>query len=92
MTGLVQRRDIEDTIRSLLREITGNSEFLSASASDSFETLGLDSIGMIELVYAVERAFPITIEDEEVLPENFESIGCLAAFIERKLTTAGTAG
>jgi len=92
LTGLVQRRDIEDTIRSLLREITGNSEFLSASASDSFETLGLDSIGMIELVYAVERAFPITIEDEEVLPENFESIGCLAAFIERKLTTAGTAG
>ena len=39
---------------------------------------------MIELVYALENRFAIEIGDDEVAPENFTSIGSLAALVARK--------
>ena len=81
---------IEHTIRTVLRDITANPEFLTSSAEESVEALGLDSIGMIELVYAIEHAFGVSIGDHEVLPENFESVRALSDFIGRKMPAAET--
>jgi acyl carrier protein len=46
--------------------------------------MGIDSVRMIELVYALEDRFSIKIEDEEVRPENFFSIASLVALIASK--------
>ena len=44
----------------------------------------LDSLGILDLVAYLEGEFAITVSDEELLPEHFESLERLTAFVERK--------
>ena len=41
----------------------------------------VDSTGVLELVMFVEETFSITVEDEEIVPENFDSIERLARYV-----------
>ncbi len=45
----------------------------------------IDSTGVIELVSFMEEEFGISINDEELIPENLDSIINLTSFISRKL-------
>jgi acyl carrier protein len=47
--------------------------------------LGLDSIDALELVVALERAYTVIIEDEEVGRKAFASIDALADFVTEKV-------
>jgi acyl carrier protein len=52
---------------------------------DSFLEQGIiDSTGVLELVEWLEKEFDITIKDEELIPENLDSVNLIASFIERK--------
>ena len=44
----------------------------------------IDSTGVLEVIGYLEKEFAITVEDAEMLPENLDSIGRIAAFVERK--------
>ena len=48
------------------------------------ETGMLDSQGVLEVVGFVEQTFSITVADEDLVPENFQSIDRIAAFIEAR--------
>ena len=48
----------------------------------------IDSLGVAELVAFVETRFGIEPADEELVPENFDSIALIASFVQRKLPTA----
>ena len=76
--------DAERSVRELLSEITLNEDCLHHSSDAPLETIGIDSVGMIELVYALENRFSIQIGDDEVAPENFASIGSLTRLVARK--------
>ena len=52
------------------------------------ETGILDSLGVLDLVGFLEQEFVCEIEDEELLPENFESINRIADFVERKCSNS----
>jgi len=53
--------------------------------SDSFLELGIiDSTGILELVGHVEATFGIHVEDDEMAPENLDSLDNLSAYIVRK--------
>jgi acyl carrier protein len=55
------------------------------SDEDSFLGTGLiDSLGMMQLVAFVEGEWAIHVEDAELVPENFDSVARVAAFVERK--------
>ena len=41
----------------------------------------LDSLGVLDLVGYLEREFGITVSDDDLLPENFETLGRLTAFV-----------
>ncbi|OFV80762.1 MAG: hypothetical protein A2W26_04910 [Acidobacteria bacterium RBG_16_64_8] len=43
----------------------------------------VDSLGLFKLVSFVESHFGVTIEDEELLPENFGTIGAVMQLVER---------
>lgn len=77
-------KNAERSVRELLSEITLNDDCLHHSSDAPLETIGIDSVGMIELVYALENRFSIQIGDDEVAPENFASIGSLTALVARK--------
>ena len=44
----------------------------------------IDSTGVLELVDWLEEEFDMTVEDEELIPENPDSVIVLAGFIARK--------
>jgi acyl carrier protein len=53
--------------------------------ADSFMEKGIiDSTGVLELVSHLELTFGITVEDEEMVPANLDSLDNLAAFVQRK--------
>jgi len=54
--------------------------------SVSFLESGIvDSTGILEIVEFVEEKFDISIEDDELVPENLDSIERLTGFLTRKL-------
>lgn len=45
----------------------------------------IDSTGILELVMFLETNYKIKIENEEMIPENLDSVNRVAQFLERKL-------
>ena len=51
----------------------------------SFLEQGLiDSTGVLEIVAHLEQAYAVSVEDEELIPMNFDSVNNLAAYVSRK--------
>ena len=48
------------------------------------ETGVLDSLGVLDLVGFLDQTYSIGISDDELLPDNFQTIERIAAFVERK--------
>ena len=44
----------------------------------------IDSLGILEVVAFLEKEFSIVVSDEELLPENFESVQSLSSFVQQK--------
>lgn len=44
----------------------------------------IDSTGILELVEWLEEEFKISVGDDELIPENLDSVQLLAAYIARK--------
>jgi acyl carrier protein len=51
------------------------------------ETGVLDSLGILDLVHYLEGEFGFQVSDDELLPENFDSVKSIAAFVASKATT-----
>ena len=81
----MQTIDIEREIRSFLIDnfLFGRTE----EWRDHVSLLGnvIDSTGAIELVTFLQDRFAITVEDNEVVPENFDTLENVVAYVERKL-------
>ena len=44
----------------------------------------IDSLGILDVVTFLEKEFGIAVTDEELLPENFESVHSLSNFVQQK--------
>ena len=44
----------------------------------------IDSTGFLELVSYLEETFGIRVEDEEMIPENLDSLDALARYVGQK--------
>lgn len=45
----------------------------------------VDSMGILQLVGFIESEFGIEVDDEEIVPDNFETMANIAAFVDSKL-------
>jgi len=46
----------------------------------------IDSTGVLELVDWLEEEFSISVEDDELIPENLDSVNLLSAYISKKMS------
>jgi acyl carrier protein len=46
----------------------------------------VDSLGILDLVAYLEREFGITITDDDLVPEHFESLGRMTRFVQDRLS------
>lgn len=76
----------EQTIKNhILENYLFTDDQTSLNSSDSFLEKGiLDSTGILEVIYFLEDEFKIKVEDEEMIPENLDSINNIVSFIGRK--------
>jgi len=52
---------------------------------DSFLDQGiLDSTGILEIIFFIEDEFGVKIKDDEMIPDNLDSVNKIIAFIDRK--------
>lgn len=79
------RSDIKKRLVTFINEyfIKETGLVVNDDASLIYEGI-LDSTGVIELVCFMESDFEIRIEDEEIIPDNFDSINKLVDFIYTK--------
>jgi acyl carrier protein len=82
----IQTTEIEREIRNFVVEhfLSGHAEKLR----DDGSLLGdvIDSMGVLDLVAFLQDRFKITVEDEEVVPGNLDTVKNLAAYVARKLS------
>ncbi len=84
-------RDIRQDLRTFVREnfLFGQSDE-SLSDNDSFLERGIvDSTGVLELVQFIEETYGFRLQDDELIPENLDSIHRLVCFIETKVPVNG---
>ena len=48
----------------------------------------VDSTSILEIVGFLEEQFGVAVADEELVPEHFDSIAALSAFLDKKLAAA----
>lgn len=69
-----------DQIRAFIEKTFGKK----VGPTDSLLDSGLlDSVGIFELVAFLESTFGVKVEDEAIVPEHFETVAQVAAFVER---------
>jgi acyl carrier protein len=57
----------------------------SFSAADSLKQRGIvDSTGVLELILFLQNEFNIQIQDNEAVPENFDTVNGMVALVLRK--------
>ena len=78
--------EFKDTIRTFVVEnfLFGNNENLEDNTSFLDEGI-IDSTGILELVSYLEEEFSITVEDEDLVPENLDSLNNLIAYLGSKI-------
>ena len=64
----------------------GNDEGLEDDVSFLEEGI-IDSTGVLELVNFIEEEFDLCVDDDELVPENLDSINNVVGYIGRKLGT-----
>jgi len=80
-------------VSSVQREVTafivdnflfGNSAEAPAPTTSFMETGLIDSTGVLELVAFIEEKYGFKVGDDELVPENLDSVANLAGFVVKK--------
>ena len=78
---LIRKFIVEHFPSSLRHSLTDTDPLLESGV--------IDSLGVLDLVTFLETKFIVTVDDEELIPENFQNIARIAAFIESKPNGSG---
>ena len=77
---------MQQTIRQFILSsfLFSNDESQLTNDASLLEQGIMDSTGVLELVAFLEAEFGIKVTDEELVPENLDSVTKIAAFVTRK--------
>jgi len=85
---------MKDRVQEQVREfifssfLFGDSENTLEESDSLLEKGIIDSTGVLELVSFIEETYGIRVEDDELVPENLDTIADLTAYVLRKLIEA----
>lgn len=75
---MLTQAELADRLRNYISTTLVDAS-VTVHTDTPFHTLGIDSMGIIELVLFLERKCGITIPESELNPNNFKSVDTLAA-------------
>jgi len=78
--------EIDNKIKEYIaKNLLFSNDGYSYSDDASFLEEGIvDSQGVMELVMFVEDEFKVTVDDEDITPDNFDSVSLLTAYVKHK--------
>lgn len=72
----------------ILENFLFNADGSSLDDDESFLESGtIDSTGILEVIAWIEDTFRIKVADTDMVPENFDSVNRLAAYLQRNIET-----
>jgi acyl carrier protein len=82
--------ELRDQIRAYIVEnfLFGDDGPLTSDDQSLLDSGIIDSVGVMELVAYLEGDHGLQIQDEELMPENLDSVANLVAFVRRKKAAA----
>jgi len=82
----VPKSTVSDVIITFIKEnfIRGRSQTEISPDESLIDSRIIDSTGILELVMFLEEKYNIKIEDEELIPENLDTINNLTKFLAGK--------
>ena len=84
--------DCKKDLRNFIVEnfLFGQADGLADDTS-FLEQAVIDSTGVLELVAHLEATYGVKVKDEELIPDNLDSINSVSAFLGKKLSEKGLA-
>lgn len=77
---------MEDLEKVLLTEVAVGLEKQSLDPDENLLEQGIiDSLGLMKLITFMEATFGIKIIDEDIIPENFQSLTSMAMLVKRQM-------
>ena len=82
--------EVKETVKQYIIEnfLFGDDSPLESDSMSLLDGGIIDSVGVMELVSFLEQDFELSIADEDLIPENLDSVDNLTAFIGRCKATA----
>jgi acyl carrier protein len=86
MSNQTANQDIEASIRDFIatRLLYSKEGFTYPDDASLLREGVVDSLGVVELVEFLQGHFGLKVEQQEVRPDNFDSVAKMAAFVRRK--------
>ena len=86
MSNQIVDQNIEQPIRDFIatRLLYSNEGFTHADDASLLREGIIDSLGVVELVEFLQGQFQLKVEQQDVRPDNFDSVAKMAAFVRRK--------
>ncbi len=77
--------DIKEPIRNFILDYAAGRGVTEISDRDALlQTNVIDSLGVFRLIGFLEDTFPMTVDDADMKPENFESLSKIESFVRGK--------
>ena len=85
---------IEENIRDFLARnlLYSDNGFTYADDASFLQEGIIDSLGVMELVEFVQKAFGVEVDQQEVTTAHFDSVARLATFLRKKRAAGGQSG
>ena len=77
---------VEDKVRNyILENYLFTDDQAELNNEDSFLDKGIiDSTGILEVIFFLEEEFGISVDDDEMIPENLDSVNNIVKYINSK--------
>ena len=76
--------NVEATVREFLKSELGKDVPHVGPNDSLLESGTLDSVGVMQLVAFLETTYRIKVEDDDLMPENFDTLAAVSAFVQRR--------
>jgi len=81
--------DVKEPIRAFILEYAAGRGVTEVKDDDSLlKSNVIDSLGVFRLIAFLEETFSLTVEESDMVPENFQSLNDIESFVAGKLGKA----
>ena len=81
--------DVKEKVRAFVLEYAAGKGLTEVKDDEPLLTTNIiDSLGSFRMIAFLEETFPLTIEDTDMVPENFQTLNDIESFVAGKLGKA----